>query len=548
MILNAIKKPNKKQPMAMLLSAILLSILSLIVSTQSIFANGDIKQLNHCLKDNPLNFDPAQITTMPHALLLAQMFDSLVYIDKDGMVVKPELAESWSISKDGLVYTLHLRKGVQFHSNQYFTPTRDLQAEDVIYTIKRQMDESYKYFRKGNFMWVDVYDLHKKLVSYKALDNYTVEFRIKNKDAAFLEVFGMYVFWIHSAEYEQKMLDEGKEAVISDNPIGTGAYQFVDFKPDSFVHLKKFDKHWDAKHTGNIDRISFNIEKDENVRVAKLETGECDLLVEPGFKALEHLRTVKNVSFEKDPSLAMGWFNLNTKSNGLDDVNARRAVMYALEYNRYIKEGLHNNVERSASILPKGTLGYPEYAKPIETNLDKARQFLAKSKTPNGFETSILVDSTLGEDYRTVAMMIQSSLAKINITAKIVMLDHGPYTKELYSDSPNWGIAQRVWHADIPDPFDFYDPFLLCANVGSLSTTRFCDSKVDEKLRNAVSELDVKKRAKIYNEIHDVVVDQVPYIPFAMPKDFNAYRSDKLSSVYIPYPIDIPRFKYFSMK
>lgn len=524
--------------------ALALATTALAFTTLS--ANAAPKQFNYCLKDNPTTFDPAQLPTIPTGIVIAQMYEPLLYTDNKAMEVKPMLAEKWEVSKDGLTYTLHIRKGVQFHSNKYFKPTRDLQADDVFYTFERQMNENYTYYRKNNYFWVGVFDLKNVIDSYKVVDKYTFQIKIKQPDATFLRVLGMYNLWIHSFEYEKQILDAKKDDVLLTNPVGTGAYQLIDFKSDSYVHLSKFNKYWGQ--VGNIDRVSFDIVKNEQVRISKLQSGECDFFEEPSVKAQDQLRAVKDVAFQKDPSTAMSWFNVNVQSNGLDDVNARRAVMYAIDYDRLIKEGLLGHATRSAGVVPDGMPGRANDAKPIKQDLAKAREFLSKSKYPNGFETVILVDSNLGDNDKTVAEMMQNDLAKINITAKVESLDHGAYIKKLYSDDKSWGLNYFVWHADVPDVSNFYNPFLLCGAVGGSSTTRFCDSNIDNKLHAAMAEQNETKRAKMYEEMHGFLVDQVPYISFASPNDYNVYRADRMDKVEIPFTVDLPRFQFFTMK
>ena len=165
------------------------------------------------LGGSPAGFDPAQYTTGTDFDAAAEtVFNRLVQFERGGTKVDPGPAESWDVSDDGKTYTFHLRKGVKFHSTDYFKPTREFNADDVLFTFERMLDKNHP-FRKAyptEFPYFTDMGLDKNIARVEKLDEHRVKFTLNEVDAAFIQNLAMHVASIQSAEYAGQLLEAGK--------------------------------------------------------------------------------------------------------------------------------------------------------------------------------------------------------------------------------------------------------------------------------------------------------------------------------------------------
>src|SRR5471032_3482685 len=160
--------------------------------------------LVYCSEASPAGFDPSQYTSGTDFDASAEtVFNRLTQFKRGGTEVEPGLATSWDVSKDGLSYTFHLRDGVKFHTTDDFTPTRDFNADDVLFTFQRLLDPE-NAFRKAypaeSPYFTDM-DLNKTIKSVDKIDEHTVRFSLNNTDAAFIQNLAMSFASVQSAEY-----------------------------------------------------------------------------------------------------------------------------------------------------------------------------------------------------------------------------------------------------------------------------------------------------------------------------------------------------------
>ena len=253
-----------------------------------------------CSEGSPAGFDPAQYTTGTDFDASAEtIFNKLTQFERGGTQVKPGLAESWDISEDGKVYTFHLRKGVKFHTTDYFKPTREFNADDVLFTFQRMLDKNNP-FRKAyptEFPYFTDMGLDQNIAKVEKVDDYTVRMTLNEVDAAFLQNLAMPFPSIQSAEYADKLLKAGKAAEINQKPIGTGPFVFSRYQKDAVIRYKANPDYWDKVDGPKVDNLIFSINTDPSVRMQKLKAGECQITVYPRPADLDGLK--------KDPNLKL---------------------------------------------------------------------------------------------------------------------------------------------------------------------------------------------------------------------------------------------------
>jgi dipeptide transport system substrate-binding protein len=160
-----------------------------------------------------------------------QIYERLVGVERGGSKLVPSLAESWSHSDDGLIVTFKLRPGVKWHSNRHFTPTRNLNADDVVYTFRRMMDERDPYAKVGgvNYQFFGTI-IQPTLERVEKVDDLTVRLVLKRPQAALLGALSVDPMSILSAEYAEAMLKAGTPDLTVSAPIGTGPFVLVNYQ------------------------------------------------------------------------------------------------------------------------------------------------------------------------------------------------------------------------------------------------------------------------------------------------------------------------------
>src|SRR6187402_133622 len=161
------------------------------------------KTLVFCSEGSPENFYPGINTTGTSFDANSQIYGRIVDFERGGTTVVPGLAEKWTISPDGLTYTFHLRKGVKWQSNKNFKPSRDFNADDIIFAIERQWKEDNPYFRvtSANHSYFNDMGLPKLLKSVEKVDDHTVRVTLTRAEAPFLSDLAMEYAGIQSKEY-----------------------------------------------------------------------------------------------------------------------------------------------------------------------------------------------------------------------------------------------------------------------------------------------------------------------------------------------------------
>ena len=219
------------------------------------------KTLVYCSEGSPEGFDPALYTAgTTFDATSKNVFNKLVEFERGTTKVIPGLAESWDISEDGTEYTFHLRKGVKFHTTDFFTPTRDFNADDVLFSFNRQLQDDHPLHEYvGGASWeyfngMSMPDLIKEIVK---VDDYTVKFVLTRPEAPMIANLAMDFASILSKEFADQLQAESKQEMLNQQPVGTGPFKFVAYQKDAVIRYKAHEDYWDGKAA--IDDLVFAI-------------------------------------------------------------------------------------------------------------------------------------------------------------------------------------------------------------------------------------------------------------------------------------------------
>src|SRR3954470_14292448 len=286
---------------------IAIAILALAAAT-----GAGAKTLVFCSEGSPENFYPGVNTTGTSFDGNEPIYNRIVEFERGGTKVVPALAEKRDISADGKVYTFSLRKGVKWHSHRSFKPTRDFNAEDVIFGFERQWKENNPYFKvtSSDHSYFNDMGLPKLVKSVEKVDDYTVKVTLNQPEAPFLSDLAMEFAAVQSKEYADAMMKAGSPEKIDQEPIGTGPFYLVQYQKDAIIRYKAFPEYFGGK--AKIDDLVFSITPDASVRWAKLQKGECHVMPYPNPADLEAMAKDPNVTILDQPGLNIGYLAYQT--------------------------------------------------------------------------------------------------------------------------------------------------------------------------------------------------------------------------------------------
>ena len=251
------------------------------------------KTLVYCSEGSPAGFDPAQYTTgTDFTANTFTVYNRLVEFERGGTKVEPGLAESWDVSSDGKTYTFHLRHGVKFQTTTYFKPSREFNADDVIFTFTRMLDPAMPFNKAypAQFPYFTDMGLDKLIAKVEKVDPYTVRFTLKEVNAPFIQNMAMEFTSIQSAEYADSLLKAGKAPDLNQKPVGTGPFIFRSYTKDATIRFDGNPDYWKPNDV-KISKLIFAITPDAGVRVQKLKRDECQVMSYPRPADIAPLKT-----------------------------------------------------------------------------------------------------------------------------------------------------------------------------------------------------------------------------------------------------------------
>jgi dipeptide transport system substrate-binding protein len=279
------------------------------------------------------------------------IYNKLVEFERGTTKVGPGLAESWTVSEDGKVFTFKLRKGVKWHSNADFKPTRDFNADDVIWSFERQWKADHPYHKVsgGSYDYFGDMDMPKLLKSISKKDDSTVVFELNEAEAPFIANLAMDFASIQSAEYAAALTKAGTPEKIDQNPIGTGAFSFVQYQKDALIRYRANPDYFKGKP--GLDMLVFSITKDPAVRYAKLKAGECHVMPYPNPADLPKMKDDKDIKVMSQEGLNIGYLAFNVTKPPFDNVKVRQAVNMAID-----KKAIVDAVYQGAGVAAKNPI------------------------------------------------------------------------------------------------------------------------------------------------------------------------------------------------
>jgi dipeptide transport system substrate-binding protein len=475
------------------------------------------KTLVYCSEASPEGFNPSFFEGGNTIDVVRQLFNRLVEFKPGGTEVIPALAEKWDISDDGTEYTFHLRKGVKFNSNAAFTPTRDLNADDVVFSFERQLKEDNPYHKVsgGTYLWWADLGIGDLLDSVTKVDDLTVKMKLKRREVAFLSIAALDWASIQSKEYADAMMKAGTPEKVDQDAIGTGPFKLVSYQKDSVVRFAANPNYWRGKQ--KIDQLVFAITTDPSVRKAKLEAHECDVANTPAPADLPALEKNPEVTVMKGEGMNVFYISMNTTKKPFDDKRVRQAFNMAIDKKAIMKAVYQGTAVTAKNVIPPSLWSYDKNIPGYDYNPEKAKALLKEAgATDLTFDFWYQpVSRPYNPNGKKIGEMMQQDLAKVGVKANLTTMDWKEYLKRAQAGEAT--VMQIGWFADYPDPDDFMYILLGCPDgkPNPSNYARWCNKDYTDLVMKAKQTADVAERTKLYQAAQKIAYQEAPWVPVA---------------------------------
>ncbi len=491
----------------------------------------------YCVNDVLNTFNPQMARSgVTIDTLAAQLYDRLLDVDPYTYRLMPELAQRWEVSDNGSTYRFYLRRDVPFQHTAWFSPTRNMNADDVIFSFQRMLDEKHPYHdvNGGEYPYFDSLQFADSVQSIRKLGEYSIEIRLNSPDASFLWHLATHYAPILSAEYAQRLAKEDKKELLDREPVGTGPYLLDEYRNGQYIRLTRNGNYW--RGLPRMRQVVVDLGSGGTGRLSKLLTGECDVLAYPAASQLTILRNDPRLRLSLRPGMNVAYLAFNVRKPPLDDRRVREAIALAINNDRLMQSIYYGTAETAASILPRASWAYDNESQITEYNPQKARQILQELGLTN-LDLRLWVPSA-SQSYNPsplkTAELIQADLAQIGVTVTIVPVEGRFQEARLMELSHDLTLAG--WATDSNDPDSFFRPLLSCAAIRSQSNyAHWCDPTFDEVLQNALSSQQLSKRIDYYQQAQRILAEQLPVLPLASSLRLLAYRYDMKGLVLSPF-------------
>ncbi len=468
----------------------------------------------------PVCLDPAIITDGISARITNQIFEGLVKFDKDTTNPVPALAEKWTTSADGKVWTFTLRKGVKFHDGTDFNADAVVKNFDYwkntknpVHDAQIKAGQTFEYYEAqfGGF------DDDSIITEVKAVDPTTVQITLKEPQGPFLNNLAMFVFvfWSPTA-LEKAGVNSCK------TPVGTGPYKFVEWKANEQVTLEAFADYWDKPNAAKMKRVVIRNIPNNSSRLLALSAGEIH-----GMEGLEprDVAAVKaNPKFKLllRPANTTGYVAFNFKVQEFQDIKVRQAFAQAINKAPIVEKFYGGTGMVTNQFQPPALWGYNKDLKDWPYDVAAAKKLLADAGFPNGISEVTFDGKKVPLEFwympvsrpyypnpKDIATAIAADWAKAGINVQLQTIDWATYLdKRKNGQLPLYMLG---WTGDNGDPDNFVCYF-FCMDAKDTPIARegfVADKEISDLLKKAAILVKQEERAPLYRQAEQLIHDRV---------------------------------------
>jgi peptide/nickel transport system substrate-binding protein len=444
--------------------------------------------------------DPHKSAATITYVALSPIFQSLVDLGPN-LEIRPLLATSWTVSSDGLTWTFNLRRGVLFHNG------RELTSADVKFNVERIIDPKTGARGRGQLSVIE---------SVATPEKYVVQFRLRSK----FGVFPTTLVTTFQAIAAPESFDPATNMIKS--PIGTGPFQFVEWRTNDRLVMRRFDKYWEQGKP-YLDEVVLKPIPDDTVRLTALQTGDITMALDMPVARLRDLFA----SPSKDYVIRLvkggtgyGVIVLMTTRKPLDNKKVRQAMAYAVNKRELIEAQFRGWGREVNQKFPKGHPWHVDVRdRPMD--LDRARQLLIEAGLPNGFRTTMTVPNAYSRDI--VGQVFQAQMRRIGIEVDLQVFDFPTWVKR--ADGRDFDITNTTFFPKV-DPDDAYFRYLHTDGTVWQLSGLLRNGELDRLLDEGRAEADTKKRVTIYKRVVEIMNDEASMLIYGQGDASIGWRSN----------------------
>ena len=416
-------------------------------------------------------------------IINTSIYDTLLTRDKQLQLV-PNLALSYKLVGDK-VWEVKLRQGVKFHNGEAFD------ANAVKFSFERINRPDFKSPQKGWFSTIEAVEI---------VDPYTVRFHTKVPDPAMpARMTLMY-------QLAPKYVAQVGDAQANLKPVGTGPFKFVEWVKNDKIVVEANDAHWSGKPA--VRRATWKPIPELGARIAALQTGQADLIVNVPPDQLQQLATTKTVRVEKTPSCRIIYFGLaQIKGGPIADKRVRQAINHAVDVQGIIDSVLLGNGKRINSSMPPNVWGYDPSIPFYEYNPKKAKELLAAAGQTN-IQLVLQAPNGRWAMDKDIAQAVAGQLTENGIKTNVKIIgEWGSYVRSVL-DHKTEDIFMNGWCLPSLEPDHWVTPNLHTGEPVS----QYSNPEVDKLMEQARSEMNVEKRKQLYSQLLKMIRDDAPWL------------------------------------
>lgn len=445
---------------------------------------------------DPVSLDP--IATSDNGSIWTQLliYDTLIRPDRNGTELEAGLAESWTVSEDGLTLTFKLR-------DAQFSDGTPVTAEDVQYSIERAGSEASGWGRFFN-----------PITGFEIINDREI---VMTLDEPFTPAFNNLALFA-AAILPKEQLEEKGDAFF-DAPVGSGPFMLKDWTRGASITLEKNPHYWQEGKPG-VDDAVLEVVTEPSARAIKLEASEVDVALDPPLNQLGELDAKDGINTGEVIPYRADFVQLNTTREPFGNELVRQALNHAVDKDGLVQGVLYGAGKPAASAMPVMKYADPELA-PYPYDPARAKELLAEAGYPDGFEAELLVDSGKATS-RNAAVALQAMLQQVGVTLKVQMLESG--TQWETTKSGNYDMAVSYTTSDTIDPDQIIGFVGVNPERANAYHTEWKNERLNELYAEERKTVNSPEREAMFHEMVQILHDEAPYIYLFHPASAWAQR------------------------
>lgn len=433
---------------------------------------------------DPLSLDP--IASSDNGSIWTQLliYDTLVRPDRTGEGLEPGIAESWSVSEDGLALTFNLREA-------QFSDGTPVTAEDVQFSIERAASEGSSW---GRF--------YRAFTGFEIVDDRQIVITLTEPFTPGFNNLALFA----AAILPKAQVEERGDAFF-DAPVGSGPFMLTNWTRGARIVLEKNPHYW-QEGKPYVEEAVLEIVAEPSARVIKLEAGEVDVALDPPLNQLRDLDAKDGISVGQIIPYRADFVQLNTTREPFDDVRVRQALNMAIDKDALVQGVLYGAGESAASAMPVMAHADPDLS-PWPYDPEKARELLAEAGYGDGFQAQLLVDSGAATS-RNAAVALQAMLQQVGVGVQLQMLEGG--TQWETTKSGNYDMSVSYTTSDTIDPDQIIGFVGVNPERANAYHTEWQSERLNELYAQERTTPDGDERGEMFREMIQILHDEAPYI------------------------------------